>query len=180
MKTDLKCIDIEKATVALILLIWYATATQIGYEPNTFHPQSHLMSIFSHANIWHLLGNVFVLYCLRKFPIIPATIIAFVVSFIPTFGNLWCVVGLEDMGITMGFSGVIFAMLGIMWGKHIRAYYDKHWCYGLDALEEFSVKMLPWAVVGFIIPRVNWELHFYALIVGVLYGFFRPWLRLRT
>lgn len=160
----------EKLLVTLALVSWYAAGHKIGYSHNTYNLEEHALYILSHANVWHLIGNLFVMWMLKRFPIIPALLIAFFVSFIPTSGTLWCLLGYDTVGVTMGFSGVLFAMLGINWGNQVTFYWQKSSFVGTHVIDNFCKKMLPWALIGFFIPHVNWELHLFSLMTGFLYG----------
>lgn len=163
---------IEKTIVTLLLCGWYVEGQQVGYHQGDMSPLLHLQAMVSHANIWHLAGNLFVIYLLRRLYIVPAVLLAFVASYIPTVGTLWDLLGCCDAAIdgTMGFSGAIFAMLGIMWGRHFVEYAGKDRFYGCCVIEAFCKNMLPWALIGFFIPHICWELHFYSLVLGVIWG----------
>ena len=176
-------LETEKLLIALLLFVWYVSMPQVGY-PYLGHETGsiqhilicHAEAMVSHANIWHLLSNLFILLLVRKLYIIPSLVIAYIASFIPTVGTLWDIMGWltsQEPSMTMGFSGVLFAMLGIMWGNHVRVWYNTSHFYGIDAMEAFLTKMLPWAIIGFIIPHVNWEIHLYSLAGGFFYGFIK-------
>jgi membrane associated rhomboid family serine protease len=175
--------EVQKVILALLLCGWYVSMPQVGYvylghDTGTL-PHiilTHAEAMLSHANIWHLLGNLFVLMLVRKLNIIPSVVIAYLASFIPTVGTLWDIIGRltsQEPVMTMGFSGVLFAMLGVIWGDHVRIWSNTARYYGYDAMEAFLMKMLPWALVGFFVPHANWELHLYSLIGGFTYGFFK-------
>ena len=163
----MKRITIEKIAVTTVLTIWWACLPMVGYDANDFRDANvglHLAYMLSHANIWHLLGNLFVLWLFRnKLYLLPSLIIAFLCSFLP-------VVGIWPMGVTVGFSGVLFAIAGIKWGVYCRQFVlAGHW-FEREALAEFSKKALPFAVLGIFIPHVNWCLHLYCLLAGFVYG----------
>ena len=172
MKEKVKRIDIEKMLVSLILGIWYFSQQQVGYGPMEWDPLVHLQAMVSHANIWHLIGNIFVLTLLTyRLYLVPAVIIGFVASYIPMMGTVWHLIGTEDgTPVVMGFSGVIFAIIGIMWGVQFHAYYRKSARYSMLIFEDFCTRALPWALIGFFIPHICWELHFYSLMIGFAWG----------
>ena len=157
---------IEKLVVTLVLLACYIWMLQIGYRVGD-DDYSHLLYMFSHANIWHLAGNVFVLWMMRgRLHLIPSIVIAFLFSYAPVVGSVWS--GFMAEGVTMGFSGALFAMAGIKWGRYI-------WLLNDDALKRrftksFFLKVVPIAVAGVLIPHVNWCIHTYCLMAGFIYG----------
>ena len=67
-------------------------------------PQNAITLHFIHVNIFHLLANCWAIYIIKKLDWIPAYFIAAILA-VP-FSNL------------VGFSGVIFAALGILYGKY--------------------------------------------------------------
>lgn len=167
---------IQKTALTVIMLTWYVLYAAVLQQPNqapavipaAYVPASslalhHLLAIITHANIWHLLGNLFVLWLMRSpLHLLPAFIIAYVCSFYPTWGLLW------PIGETVGFSGVLFAIVGIKWGRYCRQAAFRHLAYA-----DFCMKILPFAVVGILIPNVNWCLHLYCLLAAFAYARFR-------
>lgn len=70
----------------------------------------------------------------------------------------------------MGFSGALFAMAGISWGK-------------IGRFREMCKKCLPFIVITLIIPHINALIHVYCLFLGYLYGFIlteKLWLKRTT
>ena len=158
-------LTIEKCTVTAVLAAWYLLMPQTGYanSPDS-SVMDHLMSIVSHANVWHLGGNLFVVWLIRRrMYLLPSLVTAFVMSFIPAFG-LW------PIGLTMGFSGVLFAIAGIKWGIYSRHMDENQ--NGRVAWVNFLTKVLPLALIGIVIPHINWCIHLYCLMTGFTYGRF--------
>ena len=121
----------------------------------------HLLYIISHANVWHLVGNIFVLTILRgDIHIVSALVIAVLMSFLPTFSPIW-----QTEGLTMGFSGVLFAIAGIKYGVFCRHTARKGYIY-----RQFATKALPIALVGILFPNINWCIHTYCILAGFVYG----------
>lgn len=158
---------IEKAVVTVVLVAWWLFMPVMGYEANDFadaNIERHLMYMLSHANVWHLAGNLFVLWIMRnKLYLLPSMMIAFLCSLIPASG-IW------PIGQTVGFSGVLFAIAGIKWGVYCRSFVLAGRWFEREALWEFSVKALPFALAGALIPHINWCLHLYCLLAGFAYG----------
>ena len=157
----------EKCLLSAVLLTFFTFLPKVGYENgDTENIGAHVAYMFCHVNIWHLAGNLFVLWIVRgKLYVVPSLLIAFLASLIPAF-SIW-----GDVGVTMGFSGVLFAMWGVKWGVHCR---NK---YGLlpsaCALDEFLIKAVPFALIDILIPHLNWCIHLYSLLAGYFYGRFR-------
>lgn len=161
---------IEKCVVSYILVVSFVLLPAIGYENGDVESTlPHIAYIFCHANVWHLAGNLFVLWIMRgRLYLIPSLAIAFLCSFIPGFSIY------GDVGVTLGFSGVLFAIVGTKWGLYIGEW--RHLCATpmvRKYFRHFLMKILPFAVIGIIIPHVNWCLHTYCLLAGFAYGWFR-------
>lgn len=167
MKEAFRKVKYKKCLVTIILIVWWAFLPSTGYENgDTENTYAHVAYMFSHANFWHLAGNLFVLWFIRgNMSLIPSLAIAFLVSFIPAW-SLW-----GDVGVTMGFSGVLFAVWGIKWGSYCRRKYGL--LFSACALDEFVTKALPFSLIGILVPHLNWCIHLYSLLAGYLYGRFR-------
>lgn len=163
----MKRITIEKIVVTVVLVAWWLFLPVIGYEVNDFKDADvgrHLVYMLSHANVWHLAGNLFVLWIMRnKLYLIPSIIIAFLCSLLPA-------IGFYPLGMTVGFSGVLFAIAGIKWGVFCRHAYEESKEKGKDAASDFICKALPFALAGSFIPHLNWCIHLYCLLAGFVYG----------
>ena len=192
---DMNNVKTLKAIIAVILIACYLCLPQTGYISSEFIPThntdtenipAHILYMLSHANIWHLAGNLLVLLWWKGRLHLPSSLaIAFVFSFLPVFG-LW------PMGITMGFSGVLFAMIGTQWGIYCRhrsssCHRSQRFFAGLShhslciskgliskPTSIFLCRILPFAALGIFIPHINWCLHTYCLLAGFIYGRFRP------
>ena len=111
-------------------------------------PIEHLFSIFSHANIFHLAGNIICLWLMKsRFRVAPALAVAFVCSFLPQW-SLWG--GTET---ACGFSGVLFAVAGMSWGEARQFRLMLRKC------------VIPLVVCG-LFPNVNIFIHLYCLFAG--------------
>ena len=139
-----------KYYVALFLIFIFILFPQTGYEVNG--PLiNHFTWIFCHANVFHLFGNIVCLLMLKKkLFLIPAFIISVVASFVP----VWSIGGSYA---TMGFSGVLFAIIGIKYGD-------------VGRLKLCVKNCLPWIVISIFFPHMNWCIHLYCLVIGYLYG----------
>lgn len=135
----------------LISIINWYYPLNFGYSQSS-SVLSHFTYIFVHANIIHLGMNMFVFWKLYdyvkylKFGII----IAFIASF-------YC-----NMHVTVGASGVIFALLGIFYAKY--KFKPKFY------ITNFSFLAIA-SVVGYF-SNVNVKLHLVCLSVGFIMAFF--------
>lgn len=110
----------------------------------------HILYSISHANIWHLLANVLCLFVLRcPTHIISAFLCAVLCSFLP------CPITEP----TMGFSGMLFVMAGISWGR-----IHKLW----DMVRRNSIIL----IIPAFLPHINFMIHFYCLLAGYIVGRF--------
>ena len=144
-------VTIEKVMVTAVLVAWWLLMPLDG---------GHLTYWLCHANVWHLACNVFVLWMLRGPRLYMALAVALAVacSYLPAW-NAW-----GGTGVTVGFSGVLFAIIGVEWGvacrrggvrRRNRAIY-----------RTFVLKAVPLAAVGMVIPHVNGCLHLWCLLTG--------------
>jgi len=109
---------------------------------------NHLLYPLSHASIWHLAANILCLWMLRcPLHLFITYAIAVACSFLPSFA-------IEP---TYGYSGVLFAMVGISWGK-VHRFRDMLW----------KNKWI--LIVPAFIPHINFLIHIYCLLAGYLYG----------
>lgn len=173
---------VERMAVTVVLVLWWVIMPKVGYggANDTPCPEllRHALYMVSHANVWHLLGNLFVLWIMRgKMYLVPSLVVAVVMSFVPACGTLWDAIGCGSAAaqptegvVTMGFSGVLFAIIGVKWGIWCRSFVVAGWPFERDAYLEFCAKVLPFALIGAVIPHVNWCLHLYCLMGGFLYG----------
>ena len=141
--------------VSFVLVGSYFILPKYGF---TFHGPliNHLLYPLSHANIWHLAANIVCLWMLKCPKHIIATFaIAVLCSFLPCPQlPIWCQGVTEP---TMGFSGVLFAMVGISWGR-------------VHRFRDMVFKNKWFLIIPAFLPHVNFLIHLYCLIAGYLYG----------
>ena len=137
-----------KLLVSLILVGSYFLLPKYGFTFSILPIENHLLYPFSHANIWHLAGNILCLWMLRCPMHIYATFVCAVLcSFLPCF----------VAEPTMGFSGVLFAMVGISWGK-------------IHRFRDMMRKNIWVLIIPAFLPHINFLIHLYCLMLGYLYG----------
>ena len=153
---------------------WFLFMPVVGYGGSdgvaTYgEVMQHLLYMVSHANVWHLAGNLFVLWIWRgRLHVVPSLLTAFVCSWFPSLPGVWEVFSAGEplSTVTVGFSGVLFAMAGIRWGEYCRLTPFRR-----SAIEAFCMKALPFALLGMVIPHVNWCIHLYCIVAGFGYGY---------
>ena len=138
-----------KLFVSLLLVVIYFFFPQVGFPDDGL--LGHLLYSLCHANVFHLLANVVCLWLiacdLRLYYSYP---IAVLCSFLP------CFVG----EVTVGFSGVLFAMVGISWGD-------------VGRFKEMVWRNKWFLLIPLFIPHVNGLLHIYCMFFGWLLGWMR-------
>lgn len=125
------------------------------YDGGGASPQSgllpHFTYIFMHANIWHMITNLFVLWSVRqKMNVWMGYLIAVGASWLP----MW-----TDKP-TVGMSGMLFAMFGVMWGER------GDW-------KGFIKAGMPVILVMMVIPGINGLIHLYCYVIGFVFLFIR-------
>lgn len=107
--------------------------------------------MFCHANIFHLLINLAALWSIRnKVSIIASLLVAILSTTLPT----------SVREPTMGLSGFLFAVFGIMWGETGR-------------VKEAARKVMPFIVITMMFPNINGMLHLYCFWIGYIVGFLK-------
>ena len=163
---------VSKAMVTLVLVVWWLMGPEVGFvsgetADSTFCGTiwEHALWPLSHANIWHLAGNLWVLWWLKgeRLYLREAYVMAVLCSFLPVVPGVWDFSAGEPLR-TVGFSGVLCAMIGVKWGAWCGG------CCGTAAYVTFARRVLPFVAVGALIPHVNWSIHFYCVMAGLVYG----------
>ena len=161
---------VSKVLVTVVLLTWWLFMPTVGYASRGTADHcflGHLLWPLSHANVWHLAGNLYFLWVVLKegrLYMRESYVIAVLCSFLPVVPGLWDLFSSGEPLTTVGFSGVLCAMIGIRWGMWIGS------CNSVAAYGTFARRVLSFVAVGFVIPHVNWSIHLYCLMAGVVYG----------
>lgn len=129
--------------MAIVLAgVFFAGFTPKGYVWNVYD-LGHFSYLFFHANIFHLVGNLIILFLFRQRISLLTLPIAVMASYLPSFTSL----------NTIGFSGVLFTHLGMTWGR-------------VGQLRKMMLVLVPTIVVFGLLPNVNLALHLYCLFIG--------------
>ena len=192
---------IQKVVITVVLVLWWLFGPVVGSYPMGIEGSgdaaaygamgtvaSHVLYMVSHANFWHLAGNLFVLWMIpNRLYLLEAVTIAFVTSWLPGVGSIWEILSGEPIGTTVGFSGVLFAIFGIKWGVYCvgqhkgrvsrrgRIMDEQRTAISAKRLKMFCVRVLPFALIGFLVPHLNWTIHLYCLTAGLLVGMVRAY-----
>lgn len=135
-----------KSLVSAVLLLSYLVLPKFGFPDGGI--AGHLLHPLSHANVWHLLANILCLWMLScDLHLSVSLIVSVVCSFIP------CLISEP----TMGFSGVLFAMVGISWGK-------------VGMFREMLWRNKWFLIIPAFIPHVNALIHLYCFVTGYAAG----------
>ena len=112
----------------------------------------HLTYSFQHANLFHMLANLFVLWGIRqRMNVTSGYLIAVAASYLPMFTDK----------STVGLSGLLFAMFGIMWGER-------------GDVKGFLKAGMPVILIMMVLPGINGLLHLYCYLIGfVCFEFYR-------
>lgn len=138
---------LPKITVTLILIVSYLFLPQYGFNGGEAGLDNILYPL-SHANIWHLMANIVCLWMIPcELHLGTSFLIAVLCSFLPCFT--------EEP--TLGFSGVLFAIVGMSWGR-VRRFRDMVW------------RNKVFLVIPFLIPHINAFIHVYCMVVGYIVG----------
>ena len=106
---------------------------------------NHIIYSVYHANIFHLLINLIVLWNIKnRIDMLHSFLVAIIASFLPMYVNQ----------PSMGLSGFLFAAFGIMWGNTGR-------------FKEAAKKVMPFILVTMLLPNINGLLHLYCFCTGL-------------
>lgn len=167
----------EKCAVTLWLVLWWVAGVKVGYggedAAEVHDAVGRLVYMWCHAGFWHLAGNLFVLWLMsRPLYLAEGIAIAFACSWLPELPGVWELWPGSEVTVTMGFSGVLFAMFGVKWGVYCASAKTPTRCTG-ERLKEFCHRALPWALAGALLPHINWSLHLYCLLAGLAVGYMK-------
>lgn len=136
------------ATIAILLLIYLLPVSTPSVAASTTSSWwTHLIYPFFHANIFHLLANIYALWFIR-----------------PTWAILltaWSI-AVASSWITpvpvVGFSSMIYAI----WGMNM-----------LNASQKSWIIFLAINFITIFLPSMGWMVHFSTFTIGLLYSYFK-------
>lgn len=137
----------SKALLTVACLVCQVVAGTKASDQALLLP-AHILYMFEHVNVWHFVCNMIVLWGIKgRMDTFSAIVIAVVASYIPTWYDK----------PTLGLSGFLFAVFGIMWGR-------------VGCFKDCMKRGLPVIVLTLVLPGVNGLIHFYCYVLGYLLG----------
>ena len=87
----------------------------LAFYPNSLDPLKMLTSVFTHADIWHLLGNLFFFYCFARTVETQISMAGYLLAFIifVLVTNLAFAFSATSNIPTIGLSGVVWGYMGM-------------------------------------------------------------------
>lgn len=168
MRSHLKDLSRSKnlwflAITSIIMVVSSLSFPKVGFLParrEGFTLLSHIVFPLCHANVFHLACNLLCLYQLRQpYYLIPSIIISFACSFLPCPVLVLNSYAVEFSYLPiMGFSGILFAIIGIKWGR-------------IGDLKRMFSRLWPFLLVTAFIPNVAFLFHLYCIIYGFTFGY---------
>ncbi len=155
----------------------HADREVLAFYPDQLDPLRMLTSVLTHADAWHLVGNLFFFYCfartLENQVSVLGYLLAFVVFVLVT--NL-AYSATADLPIpTVGLSGVVWGFMGMFLMRHPRDDIEC-WVLPLGKVKVpaflFILAFLAIDVISFSqsdVSRVNYAAHFSGFAAGVLF-----------
>lgn len=146
-------------SLALLILAFFDAPAACMLQPGC-GITGHLCYHFFHANVFHALCNVWCLlalafyYDIEDWELLLAFLIAATIP-LGMISSAFCILHSAFENPIVGFSGVCFALMGIVYHKVARKRYYLSW-------------IIPIVVLGFIIPGMAAMLHCYCFIVGIM------------
>ena len=149
----------------------------LAFHPDQLDPLKMFSSVFTHADIWHLLGNLFFFYCFAR--TIEARItaagflLAFVVFVLAT--NLAYAASAREPIPTLGLSGVVWGYMGMFLFRYPKDRIEC-WVLFLNKIELpaalFILAFLTLDIVAYRhteVAAVNYVAHFSGFAAGALF-----------
>jgi membrane associated rhomboid family serine protease len=164
--------------IAVNFLFFIATSVNqdlisfLGLQPTSFldRPWTIVTNLFVHADIWHILGNMLILYFFGSFLYRLIGTRKFLITYFVggILGNIFYILILPSSLPAIGASGAIYALAGALVVMMPN----------LKVLLYFIVPMPLWVVVlvffvlWSFIPGVAWQAHLGGLAFGLIAGYY--------
>jgi membrane associated rhomboid family serine protease len=148
-------------------LIWF-----LGLQPAGFwdRPWTLVTNLFVHGNLWHILGNMLILYFFGGFLCRLVGVRNFLITYFGggILGNIFYILILPPLLPAIGASGAVYALAGalVVIVPNLRV------------LLYFVIPMPLWVVILIFfvlwsfIPGIAWQAHLGGLVFGLAMGFF--------
>jgi len=148
---------------SLIISTFGLTPMELGNEPWTI-----VTNMFVHADLWHFLGNMLMLYFFGSYLLGLVGEARFLLVYFAggLLANVAFLVLGSDFATVVGASGALYAVMGVMAVMRPR----------LKVYLWFMIPIDLWivVVVGMLIifPGVAWQAHLGGLVLGLAAGYF--------
>lgn len=167
--------------VACILVQVFATSLDdriaLAFNPEEMDPLKMFTSVFTHADLWHLLGNLFFFYCFARTIEAQMSFVGYLLAFVVfvLVTNLAYAATAHEPIPTLGLSGVVWGFMGVFLFRHPR---DDIECWVLFLgkvnvpAAVFILGFLAFDIVNFRASdawSVNYPAHFSGFAVGALF-----------
>lgn len=138
--------SLVKLVISIVLVGCYIFLPTFGFPDGGI--LGHVLYPLCHANVWHLLANLVCVWMIPcEFHLSTTFLSAVLCSFLPCFVS----------ELTVGFSGVLFCVVGMSWGR-VRRFRDMIW------------RNKWFLVIPFFIPHINAFIHVYCMLFGFMWG----------
>jgi membrane associated rhomboid family serine protease len=152
----------------------------LAFYPHRLDPLKMFTSVFTHADIWHLLGNLFFFYCFSRTIETQITATGYLLSFVVfvLVTNLAFAFTATSPIPTIGLSGVVWGYMGMFLFRYPKDDIDCFvWLVWIFKTIEVPVFMFILAFLALNIAdyrhnpdtNINYVEHFSGFIAGALY-----------
>jgi membrane associated rhomboid family serine protease len=167
--------------VACVILQVFAYAPAdrlaLAFHPDQLDPLKMFTSVLMHADIWHLLGNLFFFYCFARTIEARITMAGFVLAFavFVLATNLAYAATAHEPVPTLGLSGVVWGYMGMFLFRYPKDRIEC-WVLFLNKIEVpaslFILAFLALDIAAFRhteVATVNYVAHFSGFAAGALF-----------
>ena len=149
----------------------------LAFHPDQLDPLKMFTSAFTHADIWHLLGNLFFFYCFARTIEVRITAAGFVIAFIVFLlaTNLAYAATAREPVPTLGLSGVVWGYMGMFLFRYPKDRIEC-WVPFINKIELpaalFILAFLTLDIVAYRhteVAAVNYVAHFAGFAAGALF-----------
>jgi membrane associated rhomboid family serine protease len=149
----------------------------LAFDPATMDPLKMFTSVITHADIWHLLGNLFFFYCFSRTIEAQMSFVGYLLAFmvLVLVTNLAYAATAQEPIPTLGMSGVVWGFMGIFLFRFPRDYIEC-WVLFLGKINVpaalFILGFLAFDIVNYRsseVLSVNYAAHFSGFAAGALF-----------
>ena len=173
-------IIIINLVVFIATMIYPKLILLLGLQPIYFfdHPWTIVTNLFTHAGLWHILGNMVTLYFFGSFLIRLIGGKKFLLIYFGggILGNLFYILLGSPFSIAIGASGAVFALGGALTAITPKL---KVYIFPIPVPIPLWIAIIGGFLILSLIPSIAWQAHLGGLLFGLITGyFFRKKLRI--